>query len=130
MTDVGHWLSAWIRSSGFGGVAALLAAAIAYRAARRAASVQRDNARDDRVQRERAERKNQWWLRAQWALDLTLAEADTEARTVGFNVLKALADSEWAGEHEGDIVAAATDRALSSQGSPPEARRRRLGRRR
>jgi len=127
VTELGHWLSAWIRSPGFGGVAALVAAVIAYRAARRAAVVQKSNADGDRTQRERSERKNQWWQRAQWALDLTLSE-DTEARTVGFKVLRALAESEWADEHEADIVAAATDRALETQGSPPRSPRGRLRR--
>lgn len=129
MSDVGQWISEWVRSPGFGGVAALVAAVIAYRAARRAAAVQRANANDDRDQRERAERKNQWWLRAQWALDRTL-DQDSEARTVGFNVLQALAESEWADQHEADIVAAATDRALYPQGSPPEPPSRTLRRRR
>lgn len=57
MGEVGRWLSEWIRSPGFGGVAALAAAVIAYRAARRPADVQRRNAEHDRRQRERTERK-------------------------------------------------------------------------
>jgi len=113
MAGVGHWLSTWATSPGFGGAAAVVAAAVAYAAARRTAREQRKNADNDRAQRDRAERKAQWWSRAQWALDLTLSE-DTETRAVGFNVLDALAQSEWADEHEGDVIAAATERALAS----------------
>lgn len=110
------WVADWLQSPGFGGGAAVLAAVIAYGAASRAALVQRENGQKDRAQRDRNERKAQWWHRAEWALDLTLNE-DEEARIVGFRVLDALAGSEWAGEHEGDVIAAATERALSDAGS-------------
>lgn len=95
-----RWLSTWSRSAGFAGTAAIVAATIAYLAARQNANRQ-----------ERADRKAQWWARAQWALDLTLSD-DEHARTVGFTMLDALASSEWAGEHEADIIAAITDEAL------------------
>jgi len=114
------WLGAWAQSPGFGGLAAVVAAVIAYRAARKAADAQRANAEDDRRQRERAERKSQWWARAQWALDLTLSQ-DPEARVVGYDMLEALANSEWAEEHEADLIAAATDRALGASADEGEA---------
>ncbi|GAA2036079.1 hypothetical protein [Pseudokineococcus marinus] len=114
------WLGAWAQSPGFGGLAAVVAAVIAYRAARKAADTQRANAEEDRKQRERAERKNQWWARAQWALDLTLSQ-DTEIRTVGYDMLDALANSEWADEHEAELIAAATDRALGPVADESEA---------
>ena len=113
--DVGGWISDWAQSAGFGGTAAVVAAVIAFKAATRVASAARTTASEDRAQRERAERKAQWWQRAQWALDLTLS-SDTETRTVGFKVLEALADSEWAEEHEADIIAAATERVLGDDG--------------
>jgi hypothetical protein len=65
-------------------------------------------------------------MRAQWALDLTLSD-DTAIRTVGFEVLEALANSEWADEHEADVIAAATERALddaTARSTPPAWRRR------
>jgi hypothetical protein len=99
---VGSWLSDWIRTAGFGGAAAVLAAAIAYAGVRRNVRVQRE-----------ASRKEQWWDRAKWALDLTLSEIPEE-RVVGFAVLDALADSEWAQEHESDVIAAATEPALAA----------------
>lgn len=100
--DLYRWLSQWSRTAGFGGTAAIFAATIAYVAARQ-------NAR----RQERADRKAQWWARAQWALDLTLVD-DEHAQEVGFGMLNALANSEWAGEHEGDVIAAATEPALES----------------
>lgn len=99
--DLGRWFSDWARSAGFGGTAAIAAASIAYLAARQGARRQ-----------ERADRKVQWWARAQWALDLTMQD-DERAQEVGFGMLAALADSEWAGEHEADVIAAATVPAIA-----------------
>lgn len=113
MNGVVGWLSDWLRSPGFGGLAAVVAATIAYRAASRAAAVSRASATADRQQRDRSERKSQWWKRAEWALDLTLDD-DTRARQVGYEVLDALARSEWADEHENDVIAAATTHSLGS----------------
>jgi hypothetical protein len=96
----GGWLLGWIETTGFAGAAAVLAAVIAFSAAWHQANVQRQ-----------AQRKEQWWKRAEWALNLTLSD-DTETRTVGFQTLTALSESEWAAEHEGDVIAAATDRTL------------------
>ena len=97
------WFFEWARSPGFGGVAALIAATIAYSAARRQASLNR-----------LAQRKEQWWKRAEWALNLSLSD-DSDERTVGFRVLESLSTSEWAAEHEGDVIAAATDRPIEQR---------------
>lgn len=94
------WLREWLLSPGFGGAAAVLAAAIAFIAARRQAEVNRI-----------ASRKEQWWKRAEWALNLTLSDK-SENRIVGLDTLDALSRSEWAAEHEGDVIAAATEWAL------------------
>lgn len=66
------------------------------------------------VQRE-ANRKQQWWERARWALDLTLAE-DTTTRAIGLEVLDALSRSEYAGEHEFEVVEAAIAPTLDAYG--------------
>jgi hypothetical protein len=95
-----QWVLEWLLSPGFAGAAAVLAAVIAYLAARRQAAVNRETARRD-----------QWWDRARWALDLTLID-DPECRIIGLATLGALATSEWAAEHEGDVIAAATERVL------------------
>jgi hypothetical protein len=68
-------------------------------------------ARHDRRQRERAERKNQWWARARWALDL-LVDDDGRKRLVGYRVLSALASSEWSGVHETSLVESAVNDAM------------------
>ena len=94
------WLRDWLLSPGFGGAAAVLAAVIAFLAARRQAEVNRV-----------AGRKEQWWKRAEWALNLTLSDK-SENRIVGLDTLDALSRSEWAAEHEGDVIAAATEWAL------------------
>lgn len=58
-----------------------------------------------RAQRE-ATRKQQWWDRARWALDLTLSD-DSTSRSIGLAVLDALGSSEFATEHEFELVEAA-----------------------
>jgi hypothetical protein len=112
------WLREWLLSPGFGGAAAVVAAAIAYVAARRQAEANRA-----------ASRKEQWWKRAEWALNLTLSDK-SENRIVGLDTLDALSRSEWVAEHEGDVIAAATEWALGEpepepgdgQAAPPEGR--------
>jgi hypothetical protein len=100
--SVGEWFIAWVQTPGFGGAAAVLAAVVAFGAAWHQAGVQRH-----------AQRKEQWWKRAEWALNLTLSN-DSATRSVGFHTLEALSESEWAAEHEGDVIAAATDHTLDS----------------
>lgn len=102
------WRSS-LTSSGFGGAMAVVAAAIAYYAARHAASSNRRQAEADREQRRRTDRKAQWWARAEWALNQTTGGGIE----LGYRVLNALANSEWADQHEADVVAAATDDILS-----------------
>ncbi len=96
----------WAQSPGFGGAAAVAAAVIAFFAARGQASVQRQ-----------AERKEQWWKRAEWALNLTLSQ-DSDIRTIGFHTLESLSTSEYADEHEGDVIAAATERSIDQALDP------------
>jgi hypothetical protein len=58
------------------------------------------------VQRSRADRRDPWWKRAQWALDLAPAE-DTSRRRVGLAVLVHLAKSRLARTDETEMIAAA-----------------------
>ncbi len=58
------------------------------------------------MQRSRADRRDQWWKRAQWALDLALAE-ETSRRRVGLAVLVHLAKSRLARTDETEMIAAA-----------------------
>ena len=97
---LGSWFVPWAQTSGFGGAAAVVAALIAFGAAR--AQV---------LQQRQADRKEQWWKRAEWALNATLSD-EPDIRTVGFQMLASLATSEYAAEHEGDVIAAATVRSI------------------
>jgi hypothetical protein len=99
---VGSWFLPWAQTPGFGGVAAVVAAAIAFSASRYQARVQRA-----------AQWKEQWWKRAEWALNLTLSD-DSAASEIGISVLEALAASEWATEHEDDVIAAALVHSVST----------------
>ena len=110
---LGPSLGAFVTSAGFGGLAALVAAIIAFRAARNSVRNSAEQARQDRDQRNRADRKAQWWARAQWALNLTVS-GSTEQATVGYRVLHSLGSSEWAEEHEADVIAAATADVLNA----------------
>lgn len=109
-----EWWGDWLRSPGFAGIAAVSAALIAYFAATLTTRSQRDQAEKDRSERVRSERKSQWWSRAQWALDL-MKGSDPASRAMGLRFLAALARSEWADQHEGDIVAAASGEALDAE---------------
>ena len=127
----GPWLGVFVTSPGFGGLAALIAAVVAFRAARSSARNAAEQAREDRDQRNRTDRKAQWWARAQWALNLTVS-GSTEQATIGYRVLDSLGSSEWAEEHEADVIAAATADVLNAvPASSTEGRSwARIGRRR
>jgi hypothetical protein len=110
--DEGFWRT-FLTSAGFGGSMAVVAATIAYLAARHSAKSSRMQATEDREQRKISDRKEQWWARAEWALNQVSSETgDTE---LGYRMLNALGQSEWAEEHEADIIAAATEEALSAE---------------
>jgi hypothetical protein len=98
--EAARWLAEWSRSAGFGGTAAIVAAVIAYRAARAGARRQHW-----------VDRKVQWWARAQWALDRVLSD-DRRTRVIGLRMLMALGRSEWAGEHEEELIRAALSGAV------------------
>lgn len=102
--DDGELWRDFVTSPGFGGAAAVVAAVIAFGAARLTAKTHEEQAVEDRNQRYTTQRKEQWWARAQWALD-QVAKGNYD---IGFEVLAALAESEWAQEHESEVVQAAT----------------------
>lgn len=74
-----HWLDGFIHSSGFGGLAAVFAAAIAYRAATRAGREQTIRADEDR-----------WWDQAKWATEQLAG--DDNAVEVGVATFQFLLD--------------------------------------
>ncbi|WP_375000148.1 hypothetical protein [Aeromicrobium sp. CTD01-1L150] len=99
----------FVMSPGFGGLAAVVAATIAYVGVHKTVKSRRA-----------ADRKAQWWDRARWALDLTLYDG-SEHREVGYSVLEALGQSEYAAEHETDLIDAALDRTLDAYAAQDEA---------
>lgn len=105
--------STFLTSAGFGGAAAVAAALIAFAAAAYGARSTRRQAEEDRRQLERQRRKEQWWLRAEWAL--TEVARGGSSAVIGLGVLEALGRSEWADQHEADIIAAATEFALTAE---------------
>lgn len=68
------------------------------------------------VQRGRADRRAEWWRRAQWALDLSIDEDPRRAR-VGVAVATYLAESPLAGPDEAAMLRAA---ALPDVDSPQQ----------
>lgn len=77
--DVGHWITLFVRSPGFGRVAAVGAAAVAFHTSGKAAETQRETAAHDR-----------WWDQAKWTLE-GINNPDTEASAIG--LLGLLADN-------------------------------------
>ena len=58
-----------------------------------------------------ANRRAQWWERAEWALDASMA-SDLDRRVIGLGVLALLAESTLAGEEEARILQVASNDSL------------------
>lgn len=65
-------------------------------------------------QRNRTDKRDQWWKRAQWALDLTLDE-DPIRQAVGLRALQYLANSKLAGRDEAAMLEAAWAEPLADE---------------
>lgn len=76
-------------SPGFGGLMAVIAAAVAFLGVRSTTRSSQRIARADRRQNFRTSQQGHWWEQAQWALNLTV-EDDEDTRTLGYEALKAL----------------------------------------
>lgn len=86
------WISGWLQSPGFAGTAAVVAAIIAFRAARN------------------QQRLDAWWKRVEWALGLyTPQDATDQDRRVGLAALEALQASKLATRSEAEFVAGVVD---------------------
>ena len=57
-------------------------------------------------QRAHADRREQWWLRAQWAIDSALNDADPQRRLAGLKVLVQLIGSDLATEEDAELMSA------------------------
>lgn len=62
-------------------------------------------------QRDRADRRDQWWKRAQWVIDLTLDD-DPHRRELGYNAMLLLFDSRLAGPEELELLEVALSAEL------------------
>lgn len=91
MTALLTW-GEWLTSAGFGGTAAVVAALLALVGARRSAAVQRENAR-----------KDQWWDRLKWAVDLILS-GDEPSANVGLAALAAITQAQGFDADELDFI--------------------------
>lgn len=68
-------------------------------------------------QRDRADRREQWWRRAEWALGLTLSD-DREQMSQGYAVLAFLARSDLATRDEQGLLASLEEVGLKGQRWP------------
>jgi hypothetical protein len=57
-------------------------------------------------QRSRADRRDQWWKRAQWAIDSALNDADPPRRLAGLKVLVQLIGSDLATAEDAELMSA------------------------
>ncbi|MEH0110695.1 hypothetical protein V6N00_13375 [Tersicoccus sp. MR15.9] len=125
---VGSWLIPWAQTPGFAGAAALVgglaavgAAWIAYRGARRQAIETRRKTDRDAA----AARKQETWKRAQWAFDL-MHSGDSLSREIALTTLTALVeDGELTDEADGRLIArvatiSVSNWAADAQDSPDE----------
>lgn len=87
----------WLTSAGFGGVAAVVAAAIAYAAARWTARAHRDSSRRD-----------QWWDRLKWAVELALSPEPARS-AAGLRALEAIMDATGFDDDEWKFIANIAD---------------------
>lgn len=80
MTSVLEWLDEWIRTPGFGGAAAVVAACVALWGATR-----------ERRSSEIRERETRWWEQARWATSL-LTSSDENEVSLGIAALDQLVE--------------------------------------
>lgn len=91
--DQEFWRTFWV-SPAVGGLAVVLAALIAFGAARQSARVSI-----------RSAQRQEWWYRAEWALNMAVAD-EGKSRDTGIRVLEVLIED--ATETEAQIIAAVT----------------------
>lgn len=85
------------------------------------------------IQRHRADKRDQWWKRAQWAMDLAI-NGELPAKLVGLKALSQLGQSKLLAREEEEFLfevgAAAQDLVLDTIASESETKTRSLFRRR
>ncbi|MCY1676684.1 hypothetical protein OVA06_18600 [Pseudarthrobacter sp. SL88] len=68
-------------------------------------------------QRDRADRRDQWWKRAQWAIDAALDGRDPQRRLAGLKVLVQLIGSDLATPEDADLMSALAVGIRDEEGS-------------
>ncbi|ACL41816.1 hypothetical protein Achl_3863 [Pseudarthrobacter chlorophenolicus A6] len=68
-------------------------------------------------QRDRADRRDQWWKRAQWAIDAALDGGDPQRRLAGLKVLVQLIGSDLATAEDADLMSALAVGIRDEEGS-------------
>lgn len=100
VVDVASWIDGWIRTPGFGGATAVVAAGLAYRGAARSRRSEDVRAREQR-----------WWEQARWAGDLLTEQPARQA--LGIAALGQLVDE--ADDVEASVFAmAALDQVIAA----------------
>ncbi len=117
VTSVLSWLDGFVHSSGAGGLGALLAALIAWSAARAGLRQRATSASDESRRHAEDARHEKWWSRLQWALD-RYASSDPRERHIGEAYLFELINSRFADAEEATMIEAIIER---SRDHPPVA---------
>ncbi|TLM83936.1 hypothetical protein FDW83_08120 [Pseudarthrobacter sp. NamE2] len=68
-------------------------------------------------QKDRADRRDQWWKRAEWAIDSALNDADPQRRLAGLKVLVQLIGSDLATAEDADLMSALAVGILQKEGA-------------
>lgn len=114
VVDDAFW-RAFLTSAGLGGVAAFLAAVVAFAGvfynARRVA----DNAERDRQQRQLADAREQFWTRFTWAAERAV---DPDKAELGILVLSELIEQPWVTIEDNEVAVAIADVVSPADASP------------
>lgn len=102
-----YW-EAWVLSPGAGATAIAIAALLALVGVIVTVTVHSRLAKKDRELRDTADQRENWWERAQWALNLVIAGDDRQVRGA-HAFLSYLAESDLAGVHQTELISAITD---------------------
>ena len=108
-----NFWEAWLLSPGAGATAIAVAALLALVGVITTVTMQSRQAKRDRELKDRADQREHWWSRAQWALALIMSGDDRQVRGA-HAFLASLAKSDLAGVHQAELIAAITDMDLDN----------------
>jgi hypothetical protein len=102
---------AFLTSAGLGGVAAFLAAVVAFAGVAYSARRIAESARHDREQRMLVEVREHFWTRFTWAAERAVDPSEAE---LGLRVLTELIDQKWVTIEDNEVAVAVSNVILSS----------------